>query len=197
MKKRSKVKYQLILGLLVLAVFIAGCVAEVNQALLDEWNEKSAEWDVFINDKILIAEQLEDCALSASCSDETFKGLCEDYIQKYSSEWKNKIKDYKNFLNNNSDELEKLEINFQYELSKFNDDEDMIVEGAFMCNEFLKDYEAGREVAYCSDGTPVGECSEAKPWLCDFGGFLIPRCDVCGCPDDYSCEADGMCIPER
>jgi hypothetical protein len=170
-------------------------VAEVNQALLDEWNEKSAEWEVFVNDKILKIEQLEDCALSESCSDETFKGLCEDYIQKYNSECKDEIKEYETFLNENSDELEELEINIEYEFSTFHEIKGVIVDNAFMCNEFLTHYEASQELAYCSDGTPVGECSEAKPWLCDFGGFLIPRCDVCGCPNDYSCEADGICIP--
>lgn len=190
-------KHKLILILLILIIFINGCGIGTNQELLDEWDEKSAEWGTFMENEISVSlEQIEECVLSETCSDETFKGLCEDYIQTYNSEWKDKIKVYEDFLNNNEEELGKLEINFQNEISRFNNDKGIIRENVFSCNDFLKNYGAGQEKEYCSDGTAVGECSEAKPWLCDFSGVLIPRCDVCGCPEDYSCGADGMCVPK-
>ena len=44
----------------------------------------------------------------------------------------------------------------------------------------------------CSDGTVYGNCSLTKPQYCD-GGVLINNCQVCGCEQDYGCEADGSC----
>lgn len=195
---KNKIFLCLLISLLILIILINGCGVG-NQALLDEWDEKSAEWKTLMKDEVVISlEEMEDCVLSETCSDETFKELCENYIQKYNSKWKDKIKGYEDFLNNNEEELGKLEINFQNEISRFNNDKEAIRENVFSCNDFLKNYEAraSQEKEYCSDGTVVGECSEAKPWLCDFSGVLIPRCDVCGCSEDYSCGADGMCTPK-
>ena len=45
----------------------------------------------------------------------------------------------------------------------------------------------------CTDQTPFGECSTAKPKYC-YAGSLLNRCTYCGCPDGSSCQA-GKCIP--
>ena len=45
----------------------------------------------------------------------------------------------------------------------------------------------------CSDGTPYGECSSEKPKHCN-NGKLIDKCDICGCPEGYTCQANGSCI---
>jgi len=44
----------------------------------------------------------------------------------------------------------------------------------------------------CSDGTSYGQCSSEKPKYCD-NGNLVDRCDICGCPEGYSCQDDGSC----
>ena len=58
------------------------------------------------------------------------------------------------------------------------------------------------EVTQCADGTPVGECSAAKPKVCDSYGNLVDDAERCGCPENsvkkgsecvYNCE-DGTLI---
>ena len=51
-------------------------------------------------------------------------------------------------------------------------------------------------VPRCSDGTVYGECSASRPFYC-YAGQLISRCGYCSCPDAYSCEGDGNCIPKQ
>jgi len=44
----------------------------------------------------------------------------------------------------------------------------------------------------CSDGTPYSSCSATKPLYCS-SGTLINNCQICGCPSDQTCQADGAC----
>ena len=54
-----------------------------------------------------------------------------------------------------------------------------------------KDGSCGR---VCFDGTPLGECSATKPFLCDERkGILVKRSDVCGCPENRSVTSNGEC----
>ncbi len=45
---------------------------------------------------------------------------------------------------------------------------------------------------YCSDGTPVGSCSDTKPLHCISGGYLVENSIVCGC-DIGVPQTDGTC----
>ncbi|MFP3949514.1 MAG: DUF4352 domain-containing protein [Candidatus Micrarchaeia archaeon] len=51
------------------------------------------------------------------------------------------------------------------------------------------------EVTHCSDGTPVGECSENQPKICDKYRNLVDSADICGCPDN-SVKRGKTCIFE-
>ncbi|MFQ5647853.1 MAG: hypothetical protein ACE5FW_01330, partial [Candidatus Aenigmatarchaeota archaeon] len=44
----------------------------------------------------------------------------------------------------------------------------------------------------CSDSTPYGSCSSAKPLYCD-NGTLVSKCSSCGCPDGKSCSGGETC----
>ncbi|MEM0465311.1 MAG: S8 family serine peptidase [Candidatus Pacearchaeota archaeon] len=46
---------------------------------------------------------------------------------------------------------------------------------------------------YCSDGTTYNFCSINKPKYC-MNGFLIDKCNLCGCNSDSSCNLNGSCV---
>ncbi|MFH1649256.1 MAG: NosD domain-containing protein [Candidatus Woesearchaeota archaeon] len=45
----------------------------------------------------------------------------------------------------------------------------------------------------CTDGTQEGTCSTSKPLFCREGS-LINACSTCGCPLNYTCNANGVCL---
>ncbi|MBD3389740.1 DUF4352 domain-containing protein [Candidatus Micrarchaeota archaeon] len=51
----------------------------------------------------------------------------------------------------------------------------------------------GPGITHCSDGTPVGECSENQPRICDTYGNLVEDADTCGCPEN-SVKKGKTCI---
>ncbi|AJF60744.1 MAG: hypothetical protein QT03_C0001G1265 [archaeon GW2011_AR10] len=48
---------------------------------------------------------------------------------------------------------------------------------------------------YCSNGTRLNSCSVLKPKYCNSSGELVDNCASCGCPDNYSCQQNGLCAP--
>ena len=62
-------------------------------------------------------------------------------------------------------------------------------------------------IPICSDGTKYGKCSSTKSIYC-YAGRLVPRCRLCGCPDEEWCDETyvytekgnkgrwGKCYPE-
>ncbi|MBU1245918.1 MAG: hypothetical protein ABIJ20_02055 [Nanoarchaeota archaeon] len=53
------------------------------------------------------------------------------------------------------------------------------------------------ETATCEDQTPVGKCSETKPYLCTHNKILIRDCAKCGCPLNEKCNVDDPLVCEK
>ncbi len=50
----------------------------------------------------------------------------------------------------------------------------------------------GNYNAQCTDKTYQNECSRNKPFYCE-QGTLVKNCQLCGCPPQTTCRADGTC----
>ena len=46
----------------------------------------------------------------------------------------------------------------------------------------------------CEDETPVGKCSETRPYLCTYEQVLVRDCTKCGCPLNQKCDAEDSMV---